>query len=123
MALICLQACKKLLEDARGHCPLCRQAIDFEKAQRIKKIRSARPKASASFEYNRMSPSLWSEIQRVETLGSYGSKIQSLVRHLAWIQQREPGAKSIVFSAWADVSYLCPFHFEVTEPYSDLKHY
>ena len=38
----------------------------------------------------------------MESNGSYGSKIQTLVRHLLHIQLVEPGAKSIVFSAWAD---------------------
>jgi E3 ubiquitin-protein ligase SHPRH len=38
----------------------------------------------------------------MESFGSYGSKIQALVRHLLFLQVTEPGAKSIVFSAWAD---------------------
>jgi E3 ubiquitin-protein ligase SHPRH len=38
----------------------------------------------------------------MESNGSYGSKIQTLVRHLLHIQLVDPGAKSIVFSAWAD---------------------
>jgi len=38
----------------------------------------------------------------MESNGSYGSKIQALVRHLLYIQFTDPGAKSIVFSAWAD---------------------
>jgi hypothetical protein len=38
----------------------------------------------------------------MESFGSYGSKIQTLVRHLLFLQVTEPGAKSIVFSAWAD---------------------
>lgn len=38
----------------------------------------------------------------MECRGSYGSKIQTLVRHLLHIQNVDPGAKSIVFSAWAD---------------------
>lgn len=38
----------------------------------------------------------------MESNGSYGSKIQTLVRHLLHIQLVDPGAKSIVFSAWVD---------------------
>lgn len=38
----------------------------------------------------------------MESNGSYGSKIQTLVRHLLHIQLVDSGAKSIVFSAWAD---------------------
>jgi len=47
-------------------------------------------------------PTLFAEIQTMESDGSYGSKIQTLVRHLLHIQLVDPGAKSIVFSAWAD---------------------
>lgn len=38
----------------------------------------------------------------MDSNGSYGSKIQTLVRHLLHIQVVDPGAKSIIFSAWAD---------------------
>jgi hypothetical protein len=38
----------------------------------------------------------------MESTGSYGSKIQTLIRHLLYIQYTDPGAKSIIFSAWAD---------------------
>lgn len=38
----------------------------------------------------------------METYGDFGSKIQALTRHLAHLKITDPGAKSIVFSAWAD---------------------
>ena len=38
----------------------------------------------------------------METYGDYGSKIQTLARHLLYLKLVDPGAKSIVFSAWAD---------------------
>lgn len=38
----------------------------------------------------------------METYGDFGSKIQTLIRHLAHLKITDPGAKSIVFSAWAD---------------------
>jgi len=38
----------------------------------------------------------------MESFGGFGSKIQTLVRHLLYLQITDPGAKSIVFSAWAD---------------------
>ncbi|KAH0834113.1 hypothetical protein J3R83DRAFT_11401 [Lanmaoa asiatica] len=47
-------------------------------------------------------PTLFADIQTMESIGSYGSKIQTLVRHLLHIQLVDPGTKSIVFSAWAD---------------------
>ena len=47
-------------------------------------------------------PVLFAEIQTMETYGDFGSKIQALVRHLAYLKLKDPGAKSIIFSAWAD---------------------
>ena len=38
----------------------------------------------------------------MESHGSFGSKIQTLVRHLLYLQVSDPGCKTIVFSAWAD---------------------
>lgn len=101
-------------------CPVCRVPIDFDKAQRVANGKSEsevtpikEPKgptllelaASDSVEYNRMPQDIWAAIQEVEIMGSFGSKIESLVRHLVWLQEQDPGTKSIVFSAWADVSY------------------
>jgi len=62
----------------------------------------------------------------MESTGSYGSKIQTLIRHLLYIQCTDPGAKSIIFSAWADslqsaffetliVSSMNPTSFAVIE--------
>jgi SNF2 family DNA or RNA helicase len=41
-------------------------------------------------------------IKEIDTLGQYGSKIQTLIQHLLWLKATEPGSKAIVFSAWAD---------------------
>ncbi|KAK2873624.1 hypothetical protein FQN49_002230 [Arthroderma sp. PD_2] len=38
------------------------------------------------------------EIQNIDISGSYGTKIDTLSRHLLWLRQHDPGAKSIVFS-------------------------
>jgi E3 ubiquitin-protein ligase SHPRH len=49
-----------------------------------------------------LDPNLFNDIQNMDSRGSYGSKIQTLTRHLLYLQIAEPAAKSIVFSAWAD---------------------
>jgi E3 ubiquitin-protein ligase SHPRH len=38
----------------------------------------------------------------MEHSGDYGNKIETLIRHLLYLQLKEPENKSIVFSAWAD---------------------
>jgi len=32
----------------------------------------------------------------------FGSKINFLIRHLLWLEQKDSNIKSVVFSAWAD---------------------
>ena len=60
------------------------------------------PQSKRVIDYNVIDTQTFDDIQRVESVGNYGSKIQSIVRHLLYLQETEPGAKSIVFSAWAD---------------------
>jgi hypothetical protein len=60
------------------------------------------PKSRRKIEYNTISHNLLSEIDTMEVRGSYGTKIDTLVRHLLYLQLADPGAKSIVFSAWED---------------------
>ena len=96
-------------------CPVCRTPIILDELQRFaidqKTQQSAPPKivnnepipkSRRQIEYNVINPSIMEIIELTESHGSYGSKIQTLVRHLLYIQVVDPGAKSIVFSAWAD---------------------
>jgi len=48
--------------------------------------------------------------------GSYGTKIDTIARHLLWLRQHDPGAKSIIFSQYSDfLSVLSSAlkHFEI----------
>src|SRR6266702_2030153 len=60
------------------------------------------PKSRRKIEYSTISPGLLAEIDTMEVRGSYGTKIDTLVRHLLYLQLADGGAKSIVFSAWED---------------------
>ena len=60
------------------------------------------PKSCRKIEYSTIGPSLLAEIDTMEVRGSYGTKIDTLVRHLLYLQLADVGAKSIVFSAWED---------------------
>jgi E3 ubiquitin-protein ligase SHPRH len=72
------------------------------------------PKSRRKIEYNAVSPSLVAEIDTMELYGSYGTKIDTLVRHLLYLQLADAGAKSVVFSAWEDS--LHSTHYSV-DPY------
>ncbi|TFY56627.1 hypothetical protein EVG20_g8854, partial [Dentipellis fragilis] len=106
-------------------CPVCRVPINVDTLQRFSiagQVKNGErpipslpsrlngsepvPKSRRQIDYNIISSGLFDDIQCTESLGSYGSKIQTLVRHLLYLQMTDPGAKSIVFSAWADSLHI-----------------
>lgn len=102
-------------------CPVCRFPIHVDALQRFSmqmkdSDRVAQPpeKLQDSFipmsrrkiEYSTIGPSLRAEIDTMEVCGSYGTKIDTLVRHLLYLQLTDEGAKSIVFSAWEDSLHI-----------------
>ncbi|KAL6308831.1 SNF2 family N-terminal domain-containing protein [Sparassis latifolia] len=102
-------------------CPVCRVALKADQLQRFSLDQECEPvpeapprlvnnepapKSRRQIQYNLIDPKVFEEIQAVESLGSYGSKIQTLVRHLLYLETVEPGTKSIIFSAWADSLHI-----------------
>ena len=98
-------------------CPICRVAVSRDRLQRFavdqqganpkKTIVKATdgdgvPKSRRRIEYNIIDETVFENVQMMESHGSYGSKIQTLIQHLLYIELVDPGAKSIVFSAWRD---------------------
>jgi len=107
-----------LLRKEGKTCPVCRVAVNPDTVQRFTvdtvnlepppqpKAGEPAPKSSRTITYNAIDPSIFSDIQTMETYGDYGSKIQTLVRHLLYLKLTDVGAKSIVFSAWADSLHI-----------------
>ncbi|KDQ50603.1 hypothetical protein JAAARDRAFT_580714 [Jaapia argillacea MUCL 33604] len=103
-------------------CPVCRVIINTDQLQRFSiadpsqdkkpelppKIVDGEPipRSSRQIQYNTVPSTLLETIEQMESHGSYGSKIQSLIRHLLYLQATDPGAKSIIFSAWADSLHI-----------------
>lgn len=50
--------------------------------------------------YSDVDAKLMEEIKSIDLPSSYGTKIDTLGRHLHWIREHDPGAKSIVFSQY-----------------------
>lgn len=42
------------------------------------------------------------QIKKIDLDGSFGTKIDTIARHMLWIREHDPGAKSIVFSQYRD---------------------
>ncbi|GAB1195334.1 hypothetical protein APSETT444_004592 [Aspergillus pseudonomiae] len=52
--------------------------------------------------YADISSSTLREIKTVDLDGSYGTKIDTLARHILWLRHHDPGAKSVIFSQYKD---------------------
>lgn len=59
------------------------------------------PSKDASI-YSGIDTKLMDEIKSIDLPSSYGTKIDTLGRHLHWIREHDPGAKSIVFSQYRE---------------------
>ena len=42
------------------------------------------------------------QIKNIDLEGSFGTKIDTIARHVLWVREHDPGAKSIVFSQYRD---------------------
>ncbi|CAL1697614.1 unnamed protein product [Somion occarium] len=121
--VFCESCMKAWLERKEGKaCPVCRVAIQPDQLQRFA-VAGSGPQAQATapvrivnnepvprsrreIKYNLIDSGLFDSIQMMESHGSYGSKIETLVRHLLYVQAADPGSKTIVFSAWADSLHI-----------------
>ena len=58
--------------------------------------------ATGSAIYSGIRDTILNEIKNIDLDGSFGTKIDTLARHILWIREHDPGAKSIVFSQYRD---------------------
>ncbi|KAF2684728.1 hypothetical protein K458DRAFT_337770 [Lentithecium fluviatile CBS 122367] len=100
-------------------CPLCKQRLgsrDFkditfkptevtaqeESHEATDPSQPSTPSSANSSIYSDISDSMMKEIKMIDLDGSFGSKVDMISRHLFWIRRNDPGAKSIIFSQFAD---------------------
>jgi len=100
-------------------CPLCKQRLsakdftditfkpnEITAQEENRNIQSpsqpSSPSSANSSIYSDISGSTMKEIKMIDLDGSYGSKVDMIARHLIWIRRNDPGAKSIIFSQFAD---------------------
>ncbi|KAG8904371.1 hypothetical protein FRC01_008755, partial [Tulasnella sp. 417] len=120
----CLQLWRKKHYGVAVPCPNCRAESQASEIHRITFGKSAEEQVAQlrkeeagiktgaglkAIKYNTISAETLEALAKVESFGNpgqYGSKIQTLVRHLLLIEENDPGAKSIVFSAWADSLHI-----------------
>ncbi|PSN60600.1 hypothetical protein BS50DRAFT_579125 [Corynespora cassiicola Philippines] len=100
-------------------CPLCKQKLrtsDFKDINSKPSMivaqeenheaggasQASSPSSSNTSIYSEMSDSTMKDIKRIDLNGSYGTKVDMIAKHLLWIRNNDPGAKSIIFSQFGD---------------------
>ena len=111
--------CLRLWWGQHRNCPTCKKHLtrnDFHqityKPQELimeeegtpseDKIVSPTANDKMSAIYSGVRESILKQIKNIDLDGSFGSKIDTIARHMLWIRQHDPGAKSIVFSQYRD---------------------
>jgi E3 ubiquitin-protein ligase SHPRH len=73
-----------------------------ESPSRTESDRETPSSISTASIYSDISSSIMDEIKAIDLDGSFGTKIDTLARHILWLRENDPGAKSIIFSQYRD---------------------
>lgn len=108
--------CMKHWHKAHQNCPMCKRKLrltelhDITLKPRELKLHDETPvSASPGVKkdeagktngiYSRFSTEKLAQINDIELLRmSFGTKVDSIVRHILWLRESDPGAKSIIFT-------------------------
>ncbi|KAI9814757.1 MAG: hypothetical protein M1827_003023 [Pycnora praestabilis] len=108
--------CMRLWWSAHRTCPICKRHLNLNDFHQItykpKELLIQEEAHSPDHDaltgqdkpslYSGISGSTLNQIKNIDLDGSFGTKIDTLARHLLWIRENDPGAKSIVFSQFKD---------------------
>ncbi|KAJ5961060.1 Zinc finger RING-type [Penicillium vulpinum] len=105
--------CLRLWWAAHQNCPLCKKKLkrnDFHQItykpqglvvqEEKSHVKLDHEGHSQNAIYSDISSSHLNEIKNIDLDGSYGTKIDTLARHILWLREHDPGAKSIIFSQY-----------------------
>ncbi|KAF9886202.1 hypothetical protein FE257_011925 [Aspergillus nanangensis] len=105
--------CLRMWWNQHRTCPTCKKRLkanDFfqitykpqemiaQEEKTLSKMEPDRPSKNSI--YTDISSSTLREIKNVELDSSFGTKIDTLARHILWLREHDPGAKSVVFSQY-----------------------
>lgn len=77
------------------------QGLTIQKEEHSHESENLTDSGQASI-YSDISDSTLCQIKNIDLDGSFGTKIDTLARHILWIREHDPGSKSIVFSQYKD---------------------
>ncbi|KAJ6155056.1 hypothetical protein N7470_005622 [Penicillium chermesinum] len=107
--------CLRLWWRQHRTCPMCKKPlkhndfhqITYKPQKMIAQEEEPMVKSDSDYEkhsrnaiYSDISTGLLNEIKTIDLDGSFGTKIDTLARHIIWLREVRPGAKSIVFSQY-----------------------
>ncbi|KAH7336538.1 SNF2 family N-terminal domain-containing protein [Rhexocercosporidium sp. MPI-PUGE-AT-0058] len=112
--------CIRMWWNSHHNCPVCKRklsqsdmhqitykpqelSIETEDVHDINQERSSSSSNRKSAIYSEISKSKLAEIKTIELDGpSFTTKVDTLARHLIWLRESDPGAKSIIYSQFKD---------------------
>ncbi|KUJ15559.1 uncharacterized protein LY89DRAFT_686279 [Mollisia scopiformis] len=110
--------CIRLWWNAHHNCPICKKKLSLSdlheisykpqelsvETEDVHEHSSPTSKSRKSAIYSEFSKAKLAEIKNIELdgTGSFGTKIDTLARHIIWLRETDPGAKSIIFSQFSD---------------------
>ncbi|KAK9471884.1 SNF2 family N-terminal domain-containing protein [Dipodascopsis tothii] len=93
-------------------CPICKRnikeseiySISYKPSEiTVKEERTQGPATAAGGAiYGGMSTTVLDTIRSIDLLGSYGSKIDMIVRHTLWLREQNPSVQIVLFSQWTE---------------------
>ncbi|KAK3365954.1 SNF2 family N-terminal domain-containing protein [Lasiosphaeria ovina] len=110
--------CISLWFRAHRNCPVCKMSLNPDnlhditlKPQQLK-LHSEKdapngprttPTDKVSTIYTEFNPEILADIKNVELAGpNFTTKVDTMIRHLLWLRESDPGAKSIIFSQYKE---------------------
>lgn len=94
-------------------CPMCKKPLKYNDFHQItykpQELVAQEEESVIKFDhehhprnaiYSDVSSGVLNQIQNIDLDGSFGTKIDTLARHIMWLREHDPGAKSIVFSQY-----------------------
>ncbi len=110
--------CLRLWWASHRNCPTCKKHLtknDFhqitykpqqltmqEEGQAKRKEVSVANGTEETTIYSGIRDNVLYQIKNIDLEGSFGTKIDTIAKHILWIREHDPGAKSIVFSQYRD---------------------
>ncbi|MCJ1431726.1 hypothetical protein MMC27_001081 [Xylographa pallens] len=108
--------CLRLWWNAHRNCPTCKKHLsrsdlfqitykpqEMTVHEEVQSIASdSDSDSAASSIYSGINSLTLNQIKNIDVEGSFGSKIDTLARHILWIRENDPGAKSVIFSQYKD---------------------